>query len=112
MTPYKAVHLGRSVMGQADTMNPATVKAVGATIGAFSVTLAAATTWVGFSTGRREKGLLSVAGYVVGAFGAVSAALDLFGIGALLLSDSASIQKLIDEKAAESPAIAGRRSAA
>lgn len=41
--------------------------------------LGAGTAWVGFSTGAREKGLLSVTGYVVGSLGALGALFSLLG---------------------------------
>lgn len=39
--------------------------------------MGAATAWVGFDTGARRSGLLSVLGYVIGVGGALSAAMDL-----------------------------------
>lgn len=49
----------------------------------FALAMGAATAWVGFDTGARRSGLLSVLGYVVGVGGAISAALDLGILGVL-----------------------------
>ncbi len=59
---------------------PVPVLAIGHTV-AFGV--GAATAWVGFDTGARRTGLLSVLGYVIGVGGALSAVVDLVILGGL-----------------------------
>jgi hypothetical protein len=49
---------------------------------AFGTALGAGTAWVGFSTGSREEGFLSVLGYVVGT---ISALMALGGMASLVL---------------------------
>lgn len=66
----------RRRMGQTDDTG------TGLLVPALAATLSAATAWVGFATGVREKGLLSVAGYVIGGLGglaAIGAAFSLLG---------------------------------
>lgn len=54
-----------------------------AAFGAFGLLLAAAigagTAWVGFSTGQREKGFLSILGYGIGSVGALGALMGTLG---------------------------------
>jgi hypothetical protein len=45
--------------------------------------MGAATAWVGFDTGARRKGFLSVLGYVIGVGGAISALMDFAFLGVL-----------------------------
>lgn len=56
---------------------------LGAGVGtlAFGTALSAGTAWVGFSTGSREEGFLSVLGYVVGSIGAL---MTVGGVASLL----------------------------
>lgn len=71
LTPHtwRPAAMGRKSMSQS--------KAGVATFGALwfltGAAVGAASAWVGFSTGSREKGLLSALGYVFGALGALSA---------------------------------------
>lgn len=70
--------------GQSMDQSRAGVAALGLVPILVGGTLAAATAWVGFSTGARERGLLSAAGYVIGSLGALTALFSLLG-GALFL---------------------------
>lgn len=68
----------RPKMGQ----STAGVAAIGAIPMLLGAAWGAGAAWVGFSTGAREKGLLSILGYVVGSVGALGA---IFGtLGAIL----------------------------
>lgn len=46
--------------------------------------------WVGFNTGVRTSGLLSVLGWVIGIGGGIRTAIDLFGLGASAISGEAA----------------------
>lgn len=63
--PPAAAPVRKAVMGQAGA-GGALASLLGAAIGA-------STAWVGFATGAREKGFLSVLGYVIGSLGALGA---------------------------------------
>lgn len=78
--PGRRSDLGQSKVG---------IAAIGALPLLLGGALGAATAWVGFSTGSREKGLLSVSGYVIGALGALGALSGL--VGALLWVAGVSI---------------------
>ncbi len=66
---WRPASMGRKGVGQ----SKAGVAAFGAVPLLISATLGAGAAWVGFSTGSREKGLLSILGYVFGIGGALSA---------------------------------------
>ncbi len=55
------------------------LKAAGAIPLLISAAMAGGLAWVGFSTGSREKGLLSVLGYVFGVIGGLGAATSVLG---------------------------------
>lgn len=99
-------------VGPIPAVTPGEIKAVGAGLGLVSTALFAATAWVGIHTGTKEKGLLSIAGWVVGAAGGLVGAASLFGLLQLLAMPAAEIQRVIDEAqrkaASEAPAPAPR----
>jgi hypothetical protein len=61
--------MGRKGVGQSKTA----VAAFGAVPLLLYAAMGAGLGWVGFSTGAREKGLLSILGYVFGVFGGLAA---------------------------------------
>lgn len=80
-------------------VTPGQIKAIGTGFGLASATLGAAAAWVGFSTGSKESGLLSIAGYVIGAVGALTGLFSLIGVARLVAVDTAEVQKMINEAA-------------
>lgn len=64
----------------------AQIKRTGVGLGLVVTTLSGAAAWVGFRTGLREGGLVSVAGWAVGLTGAILGAMTLFGTASLLLT--------------------------
>lgn len=83
MLPIEPPRLGQVTLGQE--------RAVALGAGALSVAVSSATAWVGISTGLREKGLLSVAGWIVGIAGGLRGLLEVVGI-ALIATGSAQPQ--------------------
>jgi hypothetical protein len=60
--------------------------------------IGAGAAWVGFSTGARESGILSLLGYGFGILGVVESAVSVLGIGGVLLGYEA-LQKAAAERA-------------
>jgi hypothetical protein len=73
--PWRPVIAQRPAIGQ----DRAAVAAMGVIPMLVGAGLGAGMAWVGFSTGSRERGLLSILGYVFGAFGTLSAAGGVLG---------------------------------
>lgn len=71
------------VMSQAVTPRAQVSSGVQAVAHVLALGMGAATAWVGFDTGARRSGLLSVLGYVIGVGGAISAVIDLGILGVL-----------------------------
>jgi hypothetical protein len=69
------------VLAQAVTPSPKRSAGVVAVASLISLAMGGAAAWVGFDTGARRKGLLSVLGYVVGVGGALSAVMDFAMLG-------------------------------
>lgn len=91
---------------------PGQIRAMAAGVGTVATALSAATAWVGLSTGSRERGLLSTAGYVVGILGGLNGLSQLFATGKVLFMNDAELRELVEKESAvvpQRPAIAGRR---
>lgn len=75
--------LGRRprVMAQAVIPQQTASKGVLTVAHVLALGMGAATAWVGFDTGARRSGLLSVLGYVIGVGGAMSMVMDLGVLG-------------------------------
>lgn len=82
-----ALKLGRiipssSQLGQYN-ISPGMVKGVGGTALIVALALSAGATWVGIRTGLKERGFLSITGWVVGVAGALTGLAELTGLVAL-----------------------------
>jgi hypothetical protein len=84
---------------QMPVVTPGQIKAVGTGAGLISTALGAAAAWVGFRTGSKESGLLSVAGYTVGVAGAFIGLFSLIGAVRIIAIPSMEIQQMINEAA-------------
>lgn len=71
--------MAQAVLGQTQVL-PLPVQAVAHV---FGLGVGAATAWVGFDTGGRRSGLLSVLGYVIGVGGVISVVIDLALLGVI-----------------------------
>lgn len=77
-------------------VTPGKIKAVSAVAGVATLAIAAATVWVGVTTGMSRKGLLGVAGWVVAASAGIAGLLDLIATTGLLVMPSADMQAAIN----------------
>lgn len=92
------------LIGQQEPIDvtPGQVKSVGVITGLVVSAFSAATAWVGISTGQRESGLLSIAGWAVGLVGGLTGAMALLGTFNLATTPLEEIQRAINEAQAGS----------
>jgi hypothetical protein len=81
---------------------PGAILGAGALTLGLGTALSAGTAWVGFSTGSREEGFLSVLGYIVGSIGALTA---VGGMASLLLLGIAGISGNLPAMPSAAPAV-------
>jgi hypothetical protein len=82
-------------------VTPGTIKAVSALAGLTTLTIAAATVWVGVNTGLNRRGLLGIAGWVVAVSAGIAGLLDLVATTGIVAMPTADMQAAINQAKAQ-----------
>lgn len=85
---------GVSTVAPTPPAGPGTVKAVATIVGLASLTLSAATAWVGYTAAKEKAGWLKAAGWVVGIGGALGGLMTLAQIGVVLAASPEEIRAM------------------
>lgn len=100
------LHLTLGQQAAAPNVTPGKIKATAAVAGTATLAVAAATVWVGVTTGQTRAGVLGVAGWVVAVTAGIAGLLDLIGTIGVLTMPSSEMQAAIDQgKARQTTAV-------
>ena len=86
------------------TVTPGKIKGATAAAGLFTLTIAAATVWVGVNTGLNRSGILGIAGWVVAASAGIAGLIDLAATAGVLTMPTSQMQAAIDRAKAQQAA--------
>lgn len=100
------LHLTLGQQAAAPSMTPGKIKAMTALAGTATLAIAAATVWVGVTTGKTRGGVLGFAGWVVAASAGIAGLLDLIGTVGILAMPSSEMQTAIDQGKARPATVA------